>query len=112
MLRKILRLGINGILGNWFKKYLNGRKQLVELKLSSFRIHHSKRRAKGISRWTFFLYLTQYMDSPCQRVSKELLKAETQTTLILAKQYCSANGLALNENKTNRKKRKYEISWQ
>uniref|UniRef100_A0A1B6FIE1 Reverse transcriptase domain-containing protein n=1 Tax=Cuerna arida TaxID=1464854 RepID=A0A1B6FIE1_9HEMI len=127
LLRKLCNLGINGISGNWFRSYLTGRKQLVELKhnlngtiskVRSAPLHIKRGVPQGsVLGPVLFLLLTndlpEFMDSLCQTVmyaddtvltlahkNKEQLRKETNTSFDLAKQFCRSNDLVLNENKT------------
>ncbi|KAG8258407.1 hypothetical protein J6590_108419 [Homalodisca vitripennis] len=127
LLNKLQHLGINGIPGNWFRSYLSGRKQLVELKhnlngtTSKFQ-SETLPMNRGVPQGSvlgpvLFLLLTndlpKCMDRFCQTVMyaddtvltlanthKDHLKEETHMAFNLVKQYCNSSNLVLNENKT------------
>lgn len=127
LLQKLRPLGIGGKEFEWFKSYLKGRKQLVEINFTknntNCKIHSTTTDVKrGVPQGSvlgplLFLLLTNdmpnWLDDICSTVMyaddtvltiadkiAETLETNTTACLNQAKQYCINNDLVLNESKT------------
>lgn len=127
LLQKLRSLGIGGKESEWFKSYLKGRKQLVEINFTknntNNKMHSTTTDVKrGVPQGSvlgpvLFLLLTNdmpnWLDDICSTVmyaddtvltvsnkAIETLEINTTTCLNQTKQYCINNDLVLNENKT------------
>uniref|UniRef100_A0A1B6LVT8 Reverse transcriptase domain-containing protein n=1 Tax=Graphocephala atropunctata TaxID=36148 RepID=A0A1B6LVT8_9HEMI len=127
LIKKMMTMGINGAAASWFKSYLTGRTQMVELKHTDKGVTRSLRSkllpvTRGVPQGSvlgpilFILYtndLPEYLDNYSKTLMyaddtvlllsdklPEMLEMQSEVALNMALQYCHNNSLVINEVKT------------